>query len=450
MHEEVGVGNSREPESRIQLVSVTSREELPTHVAHVGVFDDRTNQCCAETRAAVTGKHEHVGEPRVCGQVGDHSSETDLFAVVGVGPYHEMAVRERLFHHSAAPARGPVRLAGEITMHDIEVDEGRVGADRVPTVAEFDESRGHPLSLADRRDLPATGIRSPLSHHEYREPGPRHLERNVTMRRVATLFIPIVLFTAACAGGDDAASNTDDTTTSAGSGSSTDSAVDVDGNVTGDSTDDSESTEGPPDGLPAECVETPFDIDVSLDAVTERSGTFTVEGAAGTATPVVPNGDGSLDTLDPAEFERLGSETSILAYAQWVGNFPFGPDDIGFLGGPETPAGGVTLALSVTATSDTGLAAGDIIDDSDELEYNSITTFASVGVYYQPEDSSETWFLVDNLDDTQGGTAEILYVDADWLCVDWNLAGETRDPDGRYEISGVVLTPVERLTTPFT
>ena len=63
-------------------------------------------------------------------------------------------------------------------------------------------------------------------------------------------------------------------------------------------------------------------------------------------------------------------------------------------------------------------------------------------------DDRGTWFLVDRGDPEQGGTAAVLFVDDEWLCVDWKLRGETRGPEGTYEISGIVLTRYETRTLP--
>ena len=110
----------------------------------------------------------------------------------------------------------------------------------------------------------------------------------------------------------------------------------------------------------------------------------------------------------------------------------------------------MTLGVTVVPTSATGLAVGDIISSGDEFEFDSITTFGSVGLFFQPAEGVETYFFVDNLDETQGGTAEVLYVDDEWLCIDWSLAGETGEPEGTYSMSGVLLTQLERQVTPFT
>jgi hypothetical protein len=206
-----------------------------------------------------------------------------------------------------------------------------------------------------------------------------------------------------------------------------------------------------PADLPAECAEAPFDLTVTIDGFPQAAGTLSVEGAAGTATPIVPNGDGSLDDLDMAGYRELGAETDLLTYTQWVGDFAFGPDDLGFLGGaPTLPGENLALGLSVTPPTETGLAAGDVVSSDDELAYDSITTFGTATVFLVAPDESETYLFTSGNDERHGGTATVLYVDDDWLCVDWDLAGATANPDGTYSVTGVVLTPITRGDTPFT
>ena len=205
---------------------------------------------------------------------------------------------------------------------------------------------------------------------------------------------------------------------------------------------------GPPADLPAECATT--SIELTIPAVPEYTGPFEVESAVGVATPIVPNGDGSLDDLDPAEFEELGAETDLVFFTQWIGDHEFGPDDIGSFSGPEAPEGSVALGLTVVPTVSTGLQAGDVVASTDEFEYDSITTFGSVGLFFDPAEGIDTYFMVNLLDDAQGGTAEVLYLHDGWLCVNWKLAGETREPEGTYSLAGTVVTPFERAVTPFT
>ncbi len=261
------------------------------------------------------------------------------------------------------------------------------------------------------------------------------------MRRTALIAIATLCFVAACGGGDDTSSEpTDADATEQPAEEPADS-----GDTEGD-----DALSGPPADVPAACTEAPIEIEFTLSAVPEYPGPFSAQSATGQATPIVPNGDGSLDDLDPAGFKALGADTDLLLYTQWVGDHPFDSDDIGMFSGPQAPPGAVTLALTVVPTSQDGLTIGEVISSSDELEYDSITTFGTVGVFLQPGDETEMYFSVNNLDETQGGTAEVLYVSDEWLCVDWNLAGETNNPEGTYSLSGVVLTPLERAELPFT
>lgn len=258
--------------------------------------------------------------------------------------------------------------------------------------------------------------------------------------------MPFALFVASCGGDDDTTSGP-----AATSAASDDTSDDTDNVDTDDTrTDGTEPPAADLPDLPAACVGAPIEIELTMSGVAEYGGPFTVDSAFGVATPIVPNGDGSLDDLEPSEFNELGAETDLLLYTQWVGDHPFGRDDIGFFSGPEAPDGKITLGLTVVPTSSAGLTTGDVIASGDEFEFDSITTFGSVGVFFQPAEGVETSFFVNNLDETQGGTADVLYVDDNWLCVDWQLAGQTNDPEGRYQVSGVVLTALERATTPFT
>lgn len=277
------------------------------------------------------------------------------------------------------------------------------------------------------------------------------------MRRLtATLLLPLA-FAAACGGDDDtsvAPETGGDEATVADPGAQEPSGEESTGGAaTGDTTSDTAGDQtvdgGDTASLPAECTAAPFDIELTIDALPEYAGAFTVTGAAGTATPIVPNGDGSLDDLDIAEWNELGAETDLLAYSQWIGDHEFGPDDVGFLGGPTPPTGAITLGLSVVPPTEDGLAAGDVVSHSDEIAYDAITTFGTVGAYFQGAEGVDTFFLVDLLDPEQGGTAEVLHVDDDWLCIAWDLAGETSNPEGTYTIRGTVLTPLERQTTPY-
>jgi hypothetical protein len=265
------------------------------------------------------------------------------------------------------------------------------------------------------------------------------------MRRLFILAAPLLLI-AACSGDDD--TTTDEPAGDDEASEPADEPAQPPADEPGD--DESDEPAGPPADLPTACTAAPVEIDFTMSALPEYPGPFTAQSAIGQATPIVPNGDGSLDDLDISGFNALGAETDLLMYTQWVGDHPFDFDDLGFISGPEAPAGSVTLGLTVVPTSATGLAAGDLISSGDEFEFDSITTFGSVGLFFQPDEGVETYFLVNNLDETQGGTAEVLYVDDEWLCIDWSLAGETRDPEGTYSMSGVLLTQLERQVTPFT
>lgn len=245
------------------------------------------------------------------------------------------------------------------------------------------------------------------------------------MRRFVFLLAFVALIAAAC--GDDG-----------GSGD----AASLDGAFGGD--------DGSAADLPEVCTKAPFDFDVKFSGVPElASGPLAVETAVGIATPIVPNGDGALDDLDIAGFTELAAQTDLLMYTQWVGDHSFSADDISLFGGPGAPEGKMTLGLTVVPPAEPGLVVGDVVSSTDELAYDSITSFATTGVFREAPEGDSMYLIVNNLDEAQGGTAEILYVDDNWLCVDWKQAGETRDPEGTYTISGVVLTPLKRGDTPF-
>jgi len=283
------------------------------------------------------------------------------------------------------------------------------------------------------------------------------------MRRQLVTLIAVTVALAACGGDDDdtVAETAADTTPDAGqpdvdpeSGSPDDTTVgSVDGaaDTGGEASEESDETPALPAGLPAECSESPFDLVVTMGGFPQYAGSFPVDGAVGVATPIVPNGDGSLDDLDIPGFKELAADTDLLTYTQWVGDFPFGLDELGFLGGaPTLPGENVAFGLSVTPPTEAGLAAGDVVSSDDELMYDSITTFGTATVFLVAPDDVETYLMTNGMDETHGGTATVLYVDDDWLCVDWALAGGTRNPDGKYSVSGVVLTPLVRGDTPFT
>lgn len=256
---------------------------------------------------------------------------------------------------------------------------------------------------------------------------------------VAAAFTVMLVIAGACSGGDD------DGTDAAGG-----DVVD-DGTATDDELADEGGDGEPPADLPAECNSAPFDIELTIDSMPDYAGgVFTVDSALGVATPIVPNGDGSLDDLEMGDFTELAAETDLLLYTQWIGDHPFDRDSLGMFSGPEPPEGSVTFALTVVPPTEAGLAVGDVVDNNDEIAYDAITTFGTAGVFFQPAEGVDTFFLVDNLDEAQGGTAEILYVDDTWVCIRWDLAGETSQPQGTYSLSGVVSTPLERARTPFT
>ena len=247
---------------------------------------------------------------------------------------------------------------------------------------------------------------------------------------------------AACGGSDDAGEP--------GNEPSEQTSGAADEQNSGQATETTVGEAAVPAGLPAECVQAPTEFEFTMTGSDTYTGAFSVEAAAGSATPIVPNGDGSLDDLTPQEFNELGAESSLLLYTQYIGDHSFSADENGFLSGPEPPAGSITLGLTVVPISASGLATGDVIASTDEREYDSITTFGTVGVFFQPPEGTETYFVVNNMDEAQGGSAEVLYVDDEWLCVNWSLAGETREPEGTYSLNGTILTTFERKTTPFT
>lgn len=257
------------------------------------------------------------------------------------------------------------------------------------------------------------------------------------MRRQLGAVLTILLLAAACGGGDSG-----DSTGSEDAAAETDSAA------------DSAETDGPPSaadgevptGLPDECVETPFEIEVDATAIDGLDGPFTVETAIAKPQPIVPNPDQGaeggdeqtqaefLEALDEAKL--LAAETDLLLYAIWIADFGFDASDIAFLGGPDPEPGGTVFGLTIVPTRESGFMQGDTIGGEDEIEYDTFTTFAPMGSYMLTDLAPEAFVLYSGI---APGQAEILFLDDAWICVRWQDSASTRGPDGDLSVSGVIL-----------
>lgn len=215
----------------------------------------------------------------------------------------------------------------------------------------------------------------------------------------------------------------------------------------------------PPGGLPPECLEVPYEINVSASAISGLDGAFTVDTAYATPQPIVPDpdqgGEGGneqtqeefIETVE--ESRRLAAETDLLLYAIWLADFPFEESDNAFLGGPDPQpgSGGTALSLSIVPTTEAGFVTGDVISASDTLTYETFTTFDPMLSFMVTDLEPEAFMLYSG---EPAGTAEILYLDEDWICVSWDDAASTRNPDGDITISGIMLAPLtERQELPF-
>jgi hypothetical protein len=264
------------------------------------------------------------------------------------------------------------------------------------------------------------------------------------MTKLFAVLAAVIVLAAACSGDDTAATSDEAVPTQAAD----------DGAQTNETTN---STDAPPAGLPPECVETPYDLAVSATGIDGLDGEFTVATAYAKPQPIVPDpdqggdgGDGQSqeDFLEAVEeSKQLAAETDLLLYAIWLADFPFEESDIAFLGGPRPEAGGTVFALTIVPTDEGGFAAGDTVNATAEFGYDTFTTFAPMGSYMLTDLAPESFVLY--IGDPPG-TAEILHLDEDWICVRWDDAASTRQPDGDLTISGTILAPLtEREALPF-
>ena len=259
------------------------------------------------------------------------------------------------------------------------------------------------------------------------------------MRKVLAALVAGALLAAACGGG-----GSDDSDAADSGGPTTDDSSTTETETTAEAvTTPSDSLPG---DLPARCMDTPFDLNVNADGIAGLDGTFTVETALAKPQPVVPNpdlgGDGG-DEQTTEEFlegveeaKRLAAETDLLIYIIWLADFAFDADDIAFFGGPDPEPGGTVLGLSMTPADESGLAAGDVVQATDEIQYETFTSLGPMLSYLRTDLAPDTFLLYSG---EPTGSAEILYLDESWICVSWNDQATTSGPDGDVTISGVIL-----------
>jgi hypothetical protein len=259
------------------------------------------------------------------------------------------------------------------------------------------------------------------------------------MRKLFVSLVLLALVAAAC-GGD-------------GSGNSAAEAT-ADATVTADATaPETEATTAAesgvaPSGLPEECIEAPFELEVTADAIAGLDGPFTVDTAFAKPQPIVPDPDQGGESTEQsveelqAEIDRSkleAAETDLVLFGMWLADFPFDEGDIGLFGGPDPEPGGTVLGLSIVPTETSGFATGDTISAADDLQYDTFTTFAPMGSYLVTDIEPDASLVYQG---EPSGSAKVLHLDENWICVSWDDAGSTRSPDGTISISGVITAPL--------
>ena len=97
------------------------------------------NQPFAQTFTSFFRQDKHITQPGESGAVGYDAGKANLFIFV-VDPKAQRVFKRSLNHFDGAPSR-PVRMVGEIIMNDIQLQQGRVGADLIFTALVFDALR---------------------------------------------------------------------------------------------------------------------------------------------------------------------------------------------------------------------------------------------------------------------------------------------------------------------
>jgi hypothetical protein len=201
--------------------------------------------------------------------------------------------------------------------------------------------------------------------------------------------------------------------------------------------------------LPEQCpTETPFTVPVeggeNLPGIDGPE--FQAAAAVASAQPIVPDPDGE---MTPEEIEAVAADTDLVSYTIYVADFPLTDSLSSF--GVRVPDDGTLLGFTVLPPTEAGLSVGDVVTGGTP-EFESVTTFATLGVYYETGTAEDTPNLAsDRLVDP--GEAEVLHLDDEWICVRWSQGGELfgGDGDGEWQIDTVVAAPIEvRQTLAFT
>ena len=262
------------------------------------------------------------------------------------------------------------------------------------------------------------------------------------MRKLLGTLAVVALLVVACGGSDSDDSESAAETQAAGTDEST-------GTEPTTPEQSAASTGEPPPGLPPECVEAPFEINVDASSIAGLDGPFPIDTAYANPQPIVPDPDqggegGNEQTQDEflealEESKRLAAETDLLLYSVWLADFPFDESEIAFLGGPDPRPGGTVLGLTIVPTDPAGFVTGDVISGSDEFTYETFTSFLPMTSYLLTDLEPETFMLYSG---EPTGSATVLYIDEDWICLSWEDVASTRSPDGDITISGVMLAPL--------
>lgn len=199
--------------------------------------------------------------------------------------------------------------------------------------------------------------------------------------------------------------------------------------------------------LPTECTEPP--LTMRLEALGESpagSADFEVTDAVARRVPIVPRPDGETagDPEELAAAQEEATTTDLALYAIYLADFEIDRDELeGFGFGEVQPEPGGTIGtVNIVPTTMDGFATGDVADGGD-IEYETTTTFGSLGVTVVGEEQ-DGFTAFDDVD----GQVEILALDDDTICVDIDvelqLSGEPV-----VAAEGVVTAPIVRAPDEF-
>jgi hypothetical protein len=119
------VRRSGETELRVQAMRVSRREEPAPEALQLRMFEDASNQPCAQTASAVIAEHEDIGEIGEHRPVGHHAGETGLRAVWSIQPERQ-GVRDRPLEDVPGNPRRPICRRQEL-VQDVEIQLARIG-----------------------------------------------------------------------------------------------------------------------------------------------------------------------------------------------------------------------------------------------------------------------------------------------------------------------------------